>query len=859
MVDVNGTLFFCAYDLEAGEELWKSNGSPAGTVRVKDILPGRGSSFPQGFASMGGNLYFVADDGVHGFQLWKSNGTDEGTVMVKDFGGDTSALAPRQLTGVGNTLFFYLPAEGPTDKVRLWKSDGTESGTVPVDHLPNLGDQLSSVPLTDFMEFRGELVFVSPGRIWKSDGTSAGTVPLTSTGAYGFYGGPRLIATASKLFYFITRNQGYALLATDGSGEAEFLKILPFPSTIIGPAPFIGATGNGNTLYFTGVDEASGNELWKSDGTADGTVLVKDLRPGNQAGYALSSNPTNFLTVNGVTYFSASDGGVGENLWRTDGTTSGTTLVRTLASRLDQSPWSIRNLYAAGGRLYFIRFAAGQTSQLWSSDGTSAGTRQIKQILLDGQTEATASSSGLLFVVSKGGLWRTDGTRGTLQLTQLMAGTKGSLPTTAQTPMAGRFVTAGDQAFFAADDGSHGCEWWSSTGSPAETKLLKDFVPGSASSTILDTFAVEGRVFSVISDKKGSNLWVSDGTTRGTLSLLDLTARSGWKGFTPRILGRIGREIVFIKRGLEFNGEIWKSDGTKRGTVRVRAPGNLPSAQNAPPATADTLFFMPDAIPNFLCRTDGTAGGTWLIDYINARDSNELRSPDLCRLGGMTYFRGGTPGEGGLMRTDGTSAGTSVVKAFTQSDGGYVMSNPIILGNRILMMFHDRLRGSGLWSSDGTPEGTSIVSAGLAGNPFSEDMIEPGFVRAGGSVYFLARQEDRRIELWKSDGTAVGTVLVRGPVPENQFPQVESGNTLVTVGATLYFSGWTPMEGRELWRSDGTPSGTTLVKDLTADSGSADPSGLTRLGNRLLFFATDGATGQEPWTLDVSADLPVSP
>ena len=73
-------------------------------------------------------LFFYADDGLNGQELWKSDGTDAGTVMVNDINSGSSASSPFQLTAVGNTLFFY--ADDGTNGIELWKSDGTTLGTV---------------------------------------------------------------------------------------------------------------------------------------------------------------------------------------------------------------------------------------------------------------------------------------------------------------------------------------------------------------------------------------------------------------------------------------------------------------------------------------------------------------------------------------------------------------------------------------------------------------------------------------------------------------------------------------------------------------------------------------------------------
>ncbi|WP_353743905.1 ELWxxDGT repeat protein, partial [Microcystis sp. LSC13-02] len=111
-----------------GRELWRSDGTAAGTVLVKDINPGFFSSYPLNLTAVGNTLFFTAYDGVNGGELWKSDGTVAGTVLVKDISPGSYSSFPRNLTVVGSTLFFT--ADDGVNGEELWKSDGTEAGTV---------------------------------------------------------------------------------------------------------------------------------------------------------------------------------------------------------------------------------------------------------------------------------------------------------------------------------------------------------------------------------------------------------------------------------------------------------------------------------------------------------------------------------------------------------------------------------------------------------------------------------------------------------------------------------------------------------------------------------------------------------
>ncbi len=266
---VDGTLFFRADGVNGyqGHVLWKSDGTEAGTVLVKNIWSVEG-------IVVDGTLYFGAGDGVHGFELWKSDGTEAGTVLVKDifpgssptpYGTVANGSGPEQLTNVNGTLFFT--ANDGVNGRKLWKSDGTEAGTVLVKNIAPGSYASNPYALTTV---NGTLFFlardsdrVSSGGLWKSDGTEAGTV-LVKHFQWGF----RLTTPSERL------------------------------------------TAVNGTLFFGAGDAQHGLELWQSDGTTAGTVMVADLNPGRAGSY-----PKSITNADGKLYFAADDGTHGVELW----------------------------------------------------------------------------------------------------------------------------------------------------------------------------------------------------------------------------------------------------------------------------------------------------------------------------------------------------------------------------------------------------------------------------------------------------------------------------------------------------------------------------------------------------------------
>ena len=374
LTNAGSVLFFAADNGMNGNELWKSDGTEAGTAMVKDVWPGAGGSSPDYLASMGGVLFFNAGDGTNGSELWKSDGTDAGTVLVKDIWPGAGYGYPEFMTAAGDILFFR--ADDGTHGIELWKSDGSEAGTVMVkDIYPGFdgGDPEYLTEMGGILYFR-----VNDGtngdELWKSNGTEAGTVLVKDIRP----GGGSLIRymTAMGGFLYFSANDGtngVELWKSDGSeaGTVMVKNIDPEDGIIpsLGNSNPANLINVGGVLYFMASDGTNGTELWKSDGTEAGTVMVKDIWPGTEAG-----SPKYLTDVGGVLYFVANDGTNGEELWKSDGTEAGTVMVMDICTGSGSS--SPRYLIEAGGTLYFGADDGTNGEELWKH-GTSWTLRAV--------------------------------------------------------------------------------------------------------------------------------------------------------------------------------------------------------------------------------------------------------------------------------------------------------------------------------------------------------------------------------------------------------------------------------------------------------------------------------------------------
>ncbi|MFN8322750.1 MAG: ELWxxDGT repeat protein [Chitinophagales bacterium] len=363
---------------------------------VKNIDPTTNGSASGLYTNVNGTLFFHAHDGTHGKELWKSDGTDAGTILVKDITAGSADTDLDFFVNVNGILIFTV--NDATNGTELWRSDGTDAGTYLLkDIYQGSNDGIGWSLRTDFVVFNGTMYFqaedaTNGNELWKTDGTTSGTILVKDIAPSNNGSDPEFFVVSNNTVYFCAQDiNGKGIWKTDGT-DAGTVSVSTLPSGMYIPSALVNVNG---TMFFTVNDPfANGVELWKCDGTSAGTSIVKDINPGMP-----HSNPAELTNVNGTLYFTANDGANGIELWKSDGTDAGTVMVKNLDALYS-------DFTNANGTLYFVATVSGTGTELWRSDGTSAGTVIVADIVPGGGSSLPSSltvvGSNLFFVDDDG-------------------------------------------------------------------------------------------------------------------------------------------------------------------------------------------------------------------------------------------------------------------------------------------------------------------------------------------------------------------------------------------------------------------------------------------------------------------------
>jgi ELWxxDGT repeat protein len=782
--------------------LVKSDGTAAGTVTLK-VFQGKG---PQRVTVIGARAFFVAEETATGNQVWVTDGTADGTRQITRFAQPTTnpptpSPTPFLLAAFGNDLLF---ARDSGSGLVLYRTDGTPTGTVDLGPIvPTSGAPVKF----DVVTVGNRIYFISLanniGELWVSDGTKAGTqkIPTTSTPNI------RELRAVNGGVVF-TSNAGLARV-DPGTNAITILNVFPSVATPGTPGSSTLVEMNGY-LYFAGTQSAPNDlELWRSDGTPGGTTLVKNI---NASASSFQYPMTDVVKVGDRVIFAANDGG-GDRLWSSDGTDAGTTAIYNSGVQFSFGLGDAILPAIETVRARYISAYIGSTSVTIMTDGTAAGTMLMaptiagdRANLVDATGDANADYQ--LFATQN----QTTGATATYAFKFTPPNQYSTVRTSPDAFGITSFVLIGDRLIFDAWDDIAGQELWVSDS--AGTRQLVDLTPNAYTGHSNAQWLTDwnGKLaFSAEDGAHGAELWISDGTAAGTKLLADINP--GAASSTPRQL--------YVWNGALY---FFANNGSYR-LMRLTSP---------------------DATPEVLATIDPPPR----YDSGGAIETLRCLSPTPAAMGNKLFFAAKDATHGTeLWSTDGTAAGTAMIADLNLNVSGIT---PVGSMPCFLTPFKNRLYftadaigtgqptdGTALWSTDGTSAGTTRFSTTGAGGLL---------LVYNNELYFRAVDTSTStIRTWKTaDGTQAGATLVGdvgsayGAVNGNvMFLLTTVSGSPATVsyqiwatnsaGTTTLISdsmgGFTVLPTRiyfsknvsgtnEIWSSDGTPAGTQRVKIL---------------------------------------------
>jgi trimeric autotransporter adhesin len=817
--------------------------------------------YPSNYLVWNNNLYYgsnynflrLVDSPYCG--MIKSDGTSGGTNLLKrlNYSYDYTAISA--------TKFAFTTADVLSDDVSLWISDGTDGGTQVIKTVSVFNNDMTFLTACNGKLFFSE-ANLGNSNLWVTDGTVAGTIKIATGLEFDYYS--NFFSYNNKL-YFSAKNltplntDGAELWSSDGTvAGTQMLKNI-CTTTNCGSEPRNFCIYNAK-LYFSAKDATNGRELWVTDGTAANTIMVKDIATG-----IADADPLEMAVFNSKMFFSAKNSAGDTELYSTDGTAANTVLFKDINLTNSSSP-AFLTVY--NGNMYFTAFHSTFGTQLYKSDGTAANTGLFKSFLTNGLAYGT-------FYGANNGR--------------------------------SAFGVANNLLFFIARDGTTGRELWKTDGTLANTQIVADLMPGTADA--FDTELVAK--FSVINNKLivpaidpilGNTTFTTDGTTIAPLKNtnpvskyvdgiisqkifpfpLDIGANTLG---SINVIGVTANQIYYPGTSLAEGVEPWVTDGLPAGTT-VRLKDINPGVQSSDPNNfvyfGGKTYFAATSISfakRSLWVTDGTTAGTTQVDNFANLDPKNITI-----YNSKLYFKG----TGGIYSSDGTTAGTTLVLSSTQIGD----TPPIVYSGEL---YFENNFGQ-LWKINGST--ASMVKA--IKSTTTVGIFIYGFTIYNGNLYFGAKDDTHGYELWKTNGTTASTTMVTdlNTGANDAYPYsltVYNGNlyfgaddgavvgggifgtfTLFKSDGTtiqkvkqinltkdalpfgftiynnkLYFFANDGSHGLELWQSDGTNAGTTMVQDIYPGQIGSSPFGMTVFNNKLYFFASDPSSGFEPRVLDL--------
>lgn len=585
-----------------------------------------------------------------------------------------------------------------------------------------------------------------------------------------------LVVVGNKIFYY----QNKELWSYDiGSDNLLLLKTFEYSGNVK-------LYSHNNLLIFAANDGITGKEVWKSDGTIVGTTLLKDIAPNNGG----SISDFKMLTLNNGKFYFIANTGVGYGIYESDGTSVGTILVKPIQGSGEL------NGVSAGDYFVFEGFdPTGGGLEPWVSDGTATGTKILKDIM-PGNTSSIVNSkfikinNKIYFDSYSNGIspsygnyvWETDGTE---------AGTV-LFNTPPETVL---YDKSSDGQHLILTKPNYWNRYWITKGNTIQTFEITD-IGMSSNNRFID---LNSKIYLTGNNlKHGTELFYVDPVSQVSTIASDI---SRFESSDPHSFERLNNNLIFIAQDREFNKQLYKRDKNTQQITRL------------------TAF------------TNGSSSVGMYTDLKNT----------FFKVGNYLYTKNNSQNQSGIVyRTDGTSANSTVIElpdALTSDNALYVNLND----NTLLFSGYSNMMGTELWKIDNTSNAAVLVKDISTDNMGSMYDTDSRVAVLNGYAYFIAK-ENGKLGIWKSDGTSTNTVKA---IQFNY--QDGTDGDIKVLGSFNNKLLFTKREENnssygqnELWISNGDQASAVLLKSYAVPWGSGSISRETEVLNNKFYYTSSG-------------------
>lgn len=823
IVQIDNKVFFTINDRSNGEELWVTEGTPETTLLVKDINSGSFSSNISSLTKYESRLVFIATDGS-GPELWISDGTNAGTSKLSNFGpgGASLLLCGESKTTVHNGLLLFC-FNGD-----IWASDGTVSGTVEYKNLGSNNFDSFLISADENLFFTVDTLGYSSLNLWVTDGTAVGTKALTNTESVSLKEIHALSASSGEMRFIAELNDaGVSLWRTDSVNESvtwikdfdtQIGAFTNFPNSFTESETRLLGASDSHDYFILDVERNTPTSLWKTDGTELGTTFVGEFPTDAESSSPEKTRIDFFYTLENDVFFAADDPNASkvQRIWKD--TDVGVEILKKITPFDSIATRATRMSEAVVYQDHFYYLTANAPNSfngmsLWRSDGTASGTNLVKELcetscrfrFEDAEIEAT--SAGVFILILNESLWFSDGTsEGTNFVKNVGGDGFGSLS------RASKLTALGDNVVFTGWDSATGIELWKSNGTSDGTTIVKDIKPGlgggfrggplSDKLDELTEFAVmNGYVYFVADDGvSGPELWRSNGTELGTELVKDIFPLERI-GSYPQDITAVGNTLYFSAFTLSSGYELWKSNGDEASTVLLKDVEPSTFTVTVTRIVCEDLVFMEICFER----------------QVEEQRPYSSLPKGIMPFGDKAVFRAHTLANGyETWITDGTAAGTQLLKDINPGEGGSVdltippqdndfkedidnilrWKESVVAGNHLFFTAKQEAGKIQLWKTDGSSEGTTLVKD-IGSTGFSGEQIEQFVLNNNNfnSFFFIVKSSSNGTRLWQSDGERAGT----NEFTEQPEPALTEFDNLLFFDDQLLFSATNGIKGLALW------------------------------------------------------------